>query len=222
MPRTSRIVVAGVPHHVTQRGNRREDVFFTDQGRALYLKWLKEYCDKWRVDVFAYCLMTNHVHLILRPETEDGLHRVLKPLHMRYAQYVNRINGWSGHIWQGRYFSAPLDQSYTYSAIRYIERNPVRSNLVIKAEDYTWSSAPSRVGRRKSSLLAPISTLGVAVKSTDWAEWLSIPNSEATLKTLRQTVNKGLPCGNENFISTIEREVGKILRIRPLGRPKKG
>jgi putative transposase len=222
MPRTSRTVVAGVPHHVTQRGNRREDVFFTDQGRALYLKWLKEYCDKWQVDVFAYCLMTNHVHLILRPETKDGLHRVLKPLHMRYAQYVNRINGWNGHIWQGRYFSAPLDEAYTYSAIRYVERNPVRANLVVKAEDYTWSSASYRVGQRKSSLLVPLSALGVDVTSTHWREWLSIPNSEATLKIIRRSVQKGLPCGNDNFISAIESKVGRKLRICPPGRPKKG
>ena len=143
MPRLARTVFADVPHHITQRGNRREDVFFDDEDRKVYLRWLGEYCKKWNVEVLAYCLMTNHIHLILRPTTKDGLQRVLKPLHMRYAQRINRLKGWKGHLWQGRFFSSPLDNTYTWSAIRYIERNPVRAGMVEKAEDYIWSSAPA-------------------------------------------------------------------------------
>ncbi len=89
MPRLSRTVFAGTPHHITQRGNRRENVFFTDNDRLVYLDWLKDYCDKYRVDILTYCLMTNHVHLVAVPNTDEGLQRVLKPLHMRYAQRVN-------------------------------------------------------------------------------------------------------------------------------------
>lgn len=146
MPRLARTVFAGIPHHITQRGNRRENVFFTDDDRHLYLKWLTEYCERHQVEVLAYCLMTNHVHLVLVPSTETGLQQVLKPLHMRYAQHVNRCRGWKGHVWQGRYFSSPLDESYTWAAIRYVERNPIRARMVRKAERYRWSSAAGHCG----------------------------------------------------------------------------
>jgi putative transposase len=118
MPRLARTVFADVPHHVTQRGNRREDVLFTDEDRRTYLEWLKAYCDKHAVAVLAYCLMTNHVHLVAVPAGDDGLEQALKPLHMRYAQRINRRRGWSGHLWQGRFFSSPLDEAYLWAALR--------------------------------------------------------------------------------------------------------
>ena len=141
MPRLARTVFARVPHHITQRGNRREDVFFTEDDRKAYLNWLLEYCDQYSVDILAYCLMTNHVHIVAVPGTEDSLQRVLKPLHMRYAQRINRAHGWKGHVWQGRFFSSPLDEVYVWAAVRYVERNPVRAKMVRKAENYPWSSA---------------------------------------------------------------------------------
>ncbi|MEZ0149813.1 MAG: transposase [Candidatus Reddybacter sp.] len=100
MPRVARNVFAGIPHHITQRGNRREDVFFEDDGRTVYLEWLAHYCWKFDVDMLAYCLMTNHVHQVLTPHDSDGLQNVLKPLHMRYAQHINKVKGWRGHLWQ--------------------------------------------------------------------------------------------------------------------------
>src|ERR1700675_1241107 len=138
MPRLARAVFAGIPHHVTQRGNRREDVFFGDDDRRLYLSWLKGYCDDHAVEVLAYCLMTNHVHLVAVPVRADGLERALKPLHMRYAQRINRQRGWHGHLWQGRFFSSPLDEAYLWAALRYVERNPVRARLGRRAENYPW------------------------------------------------------------------------------------
>jgi putative transposase len=98
MPRLARVVCAGVPHHITQRGNRREEVFFTDEDRRAYLVWLREYAEEHQLDILAYCLMTNHIHLVAVPAREDGLQRVLKPLHMRYAQRVNREHKWKGHL----------------------------------------------------------------------------------------------------------------------------
>ena len=103
-----------LPHHITQRGNRRDDVFFCDDDKQLYLEWLIEYCSKYKVALLAYCLMDNHVHLILVPETADGLQKALKLLHMRYAQYINKQQGWTGHLWQGRFFSSTLDEQHTY------------------------------------------------------------------------------------------------------------
>jgi len=136
MPRKARTVFSNIPHHITQRGNRREDVFFTDEDRETYLKWLKEYCEKHRVEILAYCLMTNHIHLVAVPTTESGFQDAFKPLHMRYAQRINRQRGWKGHLWQGRYFSSPLDEQYMWAAIRYVERNPVRARMVRTAENY--------------------------------------------------------------------------------------
>jgi putative transposase len=124
MPRLSRTVFPGVAHHITQRGNRREQVFFDDDDRQTYLDWLAHYSRRFDVEVLGYCLMTNHVHLVVMPGSEDGLHRMLKPLHMRYAQRVNRARGWTGHLWQGRFFSSPLDEAYLWAALRYVERNP--------------------------------------------------------------------------------------------------
>ena len=116
MPRLARTVCARVPHHVTQRGNRRETVFFTDDDRQAYLGWLQDYAEKHEVEVLAYCLMSNHIHLVAVPKTEDGLQGTLKPLHMRYAQRINRTRGWKGHLWQGRFFSSALDEDYLWAA----------------------------------------------------------------------------------------------------------
>src|ERR1051325_348468 len=124
MPRLPRLVVPHVPHHVTQRGNRREQVFFSHDDRKAYLAWLRQYAAKWRVDLLAYCLMPNHVHLVAVPSTADGLHRMMKPVDMRYAQRINRMQDWTGHLWQGRFFSSPLDEPHTWAAVRYVERNP--------------------------------------------------------------------------------------------------
>ena len=111
MPRVARTVFADLPHHITQRGNRREPVFFEDEDRIYYLRWLKEYSDKHKIEILAYCLMTNHVHLVTVPSAEKSLHRVLRPLLMRYAQRINREHGWNGQLWQGRFFSCPLDEN---------------------------------------------------------------------------------------------------------------
>ena len=127
MPRLSRTVFAGVPHHITQRGNRRENVFFSEEDRSVYLGWLKAYCDKYKVEVLAYCLMTNHIHLIAVPKSEDGLQKVLKPLHMRYAQRINRNRGWKGHLWQGRFFSSPW-MNHIYER-QFVMLNAIRLEL---------------------------------------------------------------------------------------------
>ena len=153
MPRLARTVCARVPHHITQRGNRREEVFFTDDDRHAYLAWLKDYAEKYEVHILAYCLMTNHMHLIAVPASEDGLEKVLKPLHMRYAQRVNRTRGWKGHLWQGRYISSALDEDYLWAAVGYVERNPVRARLVRKAENYRLSSASAHCGIKPDPVL---------------------------------------------------------------------
>ncbi|MDH5216701.1 MAG: transposase [Gammaproteobacteria bacterium] len=222
MPRLARNVFAGIPHHITQRGNRREDIFFTDEDRYAYLAWLKEYCREHRVDVLAYCLMTNHIHLVLVPSEEDGLSRVLKPLHMRYAQRINKAKGWKGHLWQGRYFSSPLDDAYLWAAIRYVERNPVRAKVVRHAERYPWSSAAAHCGLYEDSVLTQKQKWQKQFAQIDnWRAWLAEGENENQLTVIRRNIDKGLPCGSERFIKKLETLTGNALQYRPQGRPKK-
>lgn len=134
IPRLARNVFPGIPHHITQRGNRREDVFFSDKDRQSCLAWLKEYSEKHSLEILAYCLMSNHIHIVAVLKTEENLQRLLKPLHIRCAQRINREKGWKGHLWQGRFFSLTLDEAYLWAAIRYVERNPVRAKMHRKAE----------------------------------------------------------------------------------------
>ncbi len=222
MPRRSRAVFSGLAHHISQRGNRRGDVFFSDDDRRVYLTWLQDYCQVFKVEVLAYCLMSNHVHLVAVPDSEDGLQRVLKPLHMRHAQRVNRAQGWKGHLWQGRFFSSPLDDDYLWAAVRYVERNPVRAGMVRRAEDYPWSSAAAHCGKRVDGLLNPTSSWGCLLAGLDnWSGWLAEGDEEEELRTVRQNIERGLPCGSPDFIQRLAQQAGRALDFRPQGRPRK-
>lgn len=219
MPRISRAVVEGVPYHVTQRGNRREDVFFNDKCRRKYLEWLQEYSQRYGLKIWAYCLMTNHVHLVAVPKDRDSLEKVLRPLHMRYAQYVNKERGWSGHLWQGRFFSSALDDNYLWAAVRYVELNPVRAHMTKHAEDYKWSSAASHCGKKKDNVIS--SDFPPSGIIEDWSEWLREADKQEDIDILRRNTQKGLPIGNATFILRLETVLERSLTFRPLGRPKK-
>jgi putative transposase len=222
MPRTARSVFANLPHHITQRGNRGEKVFFDDEDRQTYLKWLGEYAVKFKVEVAAYCLMANHIHLILIPATEDGLQSLLKPLHMRYAQRLNRQRQQQGHIWQGRFFSSVLDDDYFRSCLHYVERNPVRARMLRKAEKYEWSSARGHCGVVKDPLLAKNPKWrGDLADIKNWSGWLAEADEEEALLTLRRNTMMGLPCGSEKFLRKLEKRAGRNLHYKPQGRPKK-
>ena len=223
MPRIARPVFPGIPHHITQRGNRRENVFFTDGDRVAYLSWLVDYCIRFELRVLAYCLMTNHVHLIAIPGTEDALEKVFRPLHTRYAQRINRVRGWSGHLWHGRYFSSALDESYLWTAIRYVERNPVRAGMVCRAEDYRWSSASAHCESRDDFVLTNERSWLDKLRSIDnWSDWLAQPDQCQQIAMLRQHVERGIPCGAASFVQALELQAGQVLRPTAVGRPKKG
>ena len=221
MPRIARFVCQGVPHHVTQRGNRRGRVFFSDADCRIYLSWLREYATRHGLDILAYCLMTNHVHLVVVPVATDSMELTFRHLHTRYAQRVNRANDWKGHVWQGRYFASALDEPHLWSAIRYVERNPVRAQLVARAEDYPWSSASARCGSRQDPVLCgkanwvdPFKGIG------DWSAWLAAGDEPNSLALLRKHAPKGLPCGSEEFLRTLELSTGRRLDYR--GRRRSG
>lgn len=220
MPRIARFVGAGLPHHVTQRGNRRGQVFFSDADRQTYLALLREYTVKLEVAVLAYCLMSNHVHLVLIPAAKNALALSLRRVHTRYAQRINRAMEWKGHLWQGRYFASVLDETHCWAAIRYVERNPVRAGIVGKAEDYPWSSASAHCGLRKDPVLTidhqwrrQIERIG------NWSAWLAESEEERHLDALRNNASKGMPCGSDEFINQLESTTGRRLRD---GRSHKG
>jgi putative transposase len=222
MARTARIVLPGLPHHVTQRGNRRADVFFTDEDRATYLRWLKEYAHEAGVAILGYCLMANHIHLVAVPKRADGLERLLRPLHTRHAQRINRREEWSGHLWQGRYFASALDDAHLWAALRYVDRNPVRARLVRKAENYRWSSAAAHCGLREDGVLDMSAAWRRRLAARgDWAEFLAEGDEPERIKTLRAHVQRGLPCGSAAFVRKLERQTGAVLHPRPRGRPRK-
>jgi putative transposase len=172
MPRIARVVIPGCPHHVTQRGNRREDVFFTEADRLRYLELLAEYAAKDGLAVQAYCLMTNHVHLVVVPRAEASLAAALKPVHMRYTQHVNRTQRLRGRLWQGRFFSCPLDDEHLWAAVRYVECNPVRAGLLERAEHYPWSSAAAHCGLRADPVLSDPCELTERLGPQQWPHWL--------------------------------------------------
>lgn len=222
MARVPRRIFPGMPHHITQRGNRRGDVFFSDSDRSAYLDWLGLYCDHYGVQLLAYCLMTNHVHAVVVPGSETALELALRALHTRYALRVNRVRGWVGHVWQGRFFSAVLDEAYLRAAVRYVERNPVRAGMVGTAEDYRWSSAAAHCGLRRDALLAdPRQWLPDVAPGAEWAAWLSQGDRPEQLEVIRNNVQRTIPCGNEAFVRELERRAGCPLRPARRGRPRK-
>jgi putative transposase len=218
----ARNVWAGAPHHVTQRGNRGGPVFFSDGDRLAYLRWLCEYSALHGVEILAYCLMTNHVHLVAVPADEWSLQAMLKPLHMRHAQRVNRARGWRGHVWQGRFFSSILDEEYLWAAIRYVERNPVRAGIVRSAEGYAWSSAQAHCGLRSDPVLTADPEWQRTVEGVgDWAAWLAEADPPEKLAELRRNAPSGLPCGSDTFVRALEKKLGRSLVRGQPGRPRK-
>ena len=233
MARLARVVAIGFPHHVTHRGNRRADIFLSDDDRRLYLRHLGEYARSAALEVWAYCLMTNHVHLIVVPRREDSLAKGVGLAHRRYATALNRREGWSGHLWANRFFSTPLDDAHQWAAIRYVECNPVRAGMSARAEDHPWSSAPAHaLGRADallaagrpwpgpvedwSALLAELTELGDPGRDTARAG-----RAAAEIDRIRRSTKTGRPCGGARFVRMLELALGRRLRPAKRGRKPK-
>jgi len=219
MPRRARVVFPHVPHHVTQRGNHRLRVFFDRSDGAAYLRLLAAQTEQYEIEIVAYCLMPNHVHLVLVPSTSRGLHLALKVVHGRYAQRINRMRGQVGHLWQNRYFSSALDSDYFLNAVRYVELNPVRAKLVGCAQDYEWSSAAVHCGETRPSIVSrrPRSALFSGID--DWSSWLAAGVPQPLDHVLRKYWQRNLPCGSDEFVAELEHSIGHPLRYRERGRP---
>lgn len=219
MPRSARVTIAGQPHHITQRGNRGLDIFVREGDQERYLEFLQLYTERHGLTVLGYCLMTNHVHLIAVPETEGSLGDALRAAHARYAQMLNTREDWVGHLWQGRYFSCPLDEAHYWAALRYIEQNPVRAGLVKRAEAYRWSSAAAHCGLRQDPLVSAALPEGVTPRA--WRTRLNQPLGEVDIEQLTSRTRAGLPCGDDDYVAAVSEQVGRSLVLRPPGRPRK-
>jgi len=221
MPRTARIVVPDLPYHITQRGNYRQDVFQDNEDRLSYLSWIDEYSKKYQLSIFAYCLMDNHVHFIVIPRKEDSLAKVFSISHMQYSQYFNKKKKVSGHLWQGRFYSCVMDEDYLLTALRYVERNPVRAGIVRKPWRWKWSSAGEHVGQGNGIInLGKITTL-IDTSAEEWKEYIDLVENEEEVENIRKHTMLGRPLGAKDFISKLGKRLGKVLSVLPRGRPKK-
>jgi len=221
MTREARAVVVGAAHHITQRGNNRQDVFFVDGDREHYLSLLKLQAEQYGLIIHGYCLMTNHVHIVATPEDEQSLAKGIGRTHYFYTRYVNKMHGRSGHLWQNRFFSSPLDDDYFFRTIRYVERNPVRAKVVRKPWRYRWSSVNAHIAGSDSRELLSFSEWPRRYKGDRWKTILDDVEDESTVDTIRSSTLKGRPLGSDRFISKLETRLGRRLRPLPVGRPRK-
>ncbi len=215
MTRIARAVVPGLPHHVTQRGNRRERVFFEDGDYALYRDWLGESCRRFGVEVWAYCQMPNHVHLILTPQDAEGLALALSRAHRLYAGFVNARARQTGHLFQGRFGSVALDEEHLINAARYLALNPVRARLVWRAEDWPHSSVRAHLAGRDDGLASVRPLLDRAPRFADLIEGEA---DAAAFVHLRRSELIGRPLGSARFVAEIEKRLGRRLAPGKRGR----
>lgn len=218
----ARLVVPGVPHHVTQRGNRGQDVFLVDDDYRFYLGLLGELSRDRGLDIWAYCLMPNHVHLICVPSSPDALRAVVAETHRRYTLRLNLREGWRGHLWQDRFNSFAMDEAHLYEAVRYVELNPVRTGLAKRARDWRWSSARARLAAKDDPLLAPAPPLD---GFGDWRAYLRGGLDDEMLDRLRMYSRTGRPLGGEDFVRDLEERTDRTLMPQkrgPKAKPARG
>lgn len=221
MPRTARIIVPGVPHHVTQRGNNHQRVFFSNDDRMAYLNLLSRYSKKYGLEILSYCLMDNHIHVIGIPTEENSLAQAIGRTHFTFTRRINDLVKRSGHLWQGRFYSCCLDEDHFWRALLYVEQNPVRAGLVDQAWNYPWSSAAAHCGLRDSGGLLDLERWRATIGEQDWADTLLTFPTETELQQLRRSTMSGRPVGDDTFLVKLESVLGRRLRSRPVGRPKK-
>jgi REP-associated tyrosine transposase len=223
MARIARVIAPGHPHYVTQRGNRGQRTFFRDDDYRAYLALQAEWTEKAGVRVLAYCLMQNHVHLIVVPETAEALGRGIGEAHRRYTRRVNARKGWRGHLWQGRFASFVMEEQHLVAAARYIERNPVKLGLAKRAEDWPWSSAAAHVGGRGDALAeGDWLTERMAEWTCTWRQYLRQREDEAWIGALQRHERTGRPLGDKRFVQKLGRRLGRDLLPGKPGRPRKG
>jgi len=220
MARLSRIVVPGLPHLVTQRGNRRETIFFNEDDYQAYLDLLKTALSNSRSKVWAWCLMPSHVHLIVVPRDPDGLRRSVADAHRRYSMRINARNRWTGHLWQGRFGSVVMDEPRLLNAIAYVSLNPVRAGLVKRATDWPWSSVHAHLAGRDDAVTTVRPVLS---RTGDFEAFLAEDRDDQLYEPLRRAEAVGRPVGSVDFIAGLEKRLKRRLLPQKRGpKPKAG
>ena len=211
MPRMARIVVPGLPHHITQRGIRGYRTFFKTLDYLTYIELLKEFRRTSGVSIWAYCLMPNHIHVVAVPDAKDSLAKLFRQVHSRYALRTNGTHGWKGHLWQERYYSSVMDEAHTLAALRYVELNPVRAGLCKKPQEWRWSSIHSHIGTRQDEIVDTAATRKLV---PDWRSFVHADCPAALQDSLRKSTRTGRPAGDDDFIDLLERKTGKTIPKR--------
>jgi putative transposase len=218
MARLARLVLPGIPYHVTQRGNRRQQTFFEDGDYALYRDLLAEAARRAGTSVWSYCLMPNHVHLIVVPSDEDGLRRTFADAHRRYTSFINARERWTGHLWQGRFGAVAMDEAHLAAAARYVALNPVRARLVDRAQDWPWSSARAHLAECDDRL---VEVAPLLERVGDFALFLGSAEDQQATRALRIAETTGRPVGSAEWVGKLEASSGRSLAPKKRGpRPK--
>jgi len=214
----ARVVMPGFWHHATQRGNHQQPVFFHDDDRRLYLELLRHHCTRFSVRITGYCLMNNHVHVLAIPARQDGLAWALGRTHNDYARWLNVRRRQTGHLWQNRFYSCPLDESHRWEALRYVELNPVRAGLVNHAADWHWSSAEAHLSGADPARLLDWTDWRADWSPQSWHGALSHSIHDAMLlERIRHATRTGRPAGNADFLDQAEAGFGRRLRLLKRG-----
>jgi len=218
MARLARVVLPGIPYHVTQRGNRRQQTFFEDGDFALYRDLLSEAARRAGASVWSYCLMPNHVHVIIVPADPDGLRATFAFAHRRYTGFINARHRWTGHLWQGRFGAVAMDEQHLAAAARYVALNPVRAQLVGRAEEWEWSSARAHLAGRDDALMTAAPFIE---RYGDFAVFLGGEEDQQATRALRRGESTGRPAGGDDWLERLEQATGRTLRPKKPGRPSK-
>ncbi len=227
MARRARMYLPGFTYHIVQRGNNREACFFEEDNYQVYLNLLEEVLPRYSVRLHAYCLMTNHVHLLVTPECSAGISSVAKVVGSRYAQYINKRYKRTGSLWEGRHKSSAVDsESYLLRCYRYIELNPVAAGMVVRPEEYKWSSYHSNAWGDSIGFISPHSeylALGEngSVRTRAYRELFTIQLSDQDLHVFRAAASCSHPVGSDRFVKQIEAKSGAKLGSMRRGRPRK-
>ncbi len=218
MPRQIRCIIPKIAHHAMQRGNNRRQIFFNNKDKDHFCHNLKKYSNEYKTRIGAYCLMDNHLHLLLYPDKEEGLIKFMKSINQYYTQYINRKYKRSGKLWENRYKLHLVDPDYEWVVARYIELNPVRARMITNPTDYHYSSAKKHLKGEKDSIVSKDIIEG---KERDYLEFIKEEIKERELKQIRDTLKQGKVLGSDKFISKVEKRFGGTFRIRGVGRPVK-
>jgi len=213
MPRTARASAGGYCYHVLNRGNARQEVFHKHAGYDAFRRLIGEACHRLPMRVVGYCLMPNHFHLVLWPYNDGDLSRFLQWLLTSHVRRYHRHYGGCGHVWQGRFKAFPIEQDeHLLTVLRYVERNPLRAGLVLRAEDWRWSSLTAGDGWLNA---------GPVPRGDEWLAWVNQPQTAAEEQALRRCINRGTPFGSAAWQAETARRLDLEATLRPRGRPKR-